>query len=153
MNKCICFCFKQINCYQWMFGIHTQFNFLLIIHTTKNVRFHIRDRTNFAVSGRTFFSRLLGQFKPNLHKASCEVDSSLFEWETIQLSKKVYNRFLLFLINVMKISYVFIDLNCLLRWAMWPMGLLFNYFVCKTIVKLCSIFRWTFIKNLLTCTG
>ena len=34
--------------------------------------------------------------------------------------------FFLLLINVMILSYVFIDLNCFLRWAMWPMGLLFK---------------------------
>ena len=34
--------------------------------------------------------------------------------------------FFLLLINVMILSYVFIDLNCFLRWGMWPMGLLFT---------------------------
>ena len=40
-------------------------------------------------------------------------------------SQKEDNGFFLLLINVMIKSYVLIDLNCFLRWAMWPMGLLF----------------------------
>ena len=40
---------------------------------------------------------------------------------------KVNDVFLLFLINVMIWPYVLIDLNCFLRWAMCPMGLLFIF--------------------------
>ena len=57
------------------------------------------------------------------HKASLgEGSSSFLKWRTM-----TFSFFFLLLIKVMILSYVFIDLNCFVRWAMWPMGLLFLY--------------------------
>ena len=69
----------------------------------------------------------LGQFQPNL--AQC-----IFGWKGFKfiqmknhsiLVVRGDNGFFLLLINIMILSNVLIDLNCFLRWAMWPMDLLF----------------------------
>ena len=66
-------------------------------------------------------------FNQTWHKASlCEWDLILFKEEPFNSHKGNNGVFLLLLINVMILSYVFIDLNCFLRWAMWPMGLLLH---------------------------
>ena len=43
---------------------------------------------------------------------------------------------------------MFIDLNCFLRWAMWPMGLMFIFYGCKVLLNNlwfwdASILIWT----------
>ena len=63
-------------------------------------------------------------FNQTWHKASLgKWDLILFKEEPFD-SHKDNNGFFLFFIKVMILSYVFIDLNGFLRWAMWPTGLL-----------------------------
>ena len=74
---------------------------------------------------KIFFSRTTEPFSTNL--------DTKYLWVTgIQVcsneeplnSFQIDNGFFFLLINVMIESYVFIDLSCFIKWAMWPMGLL-----------------------------
>ena len=66
----------------------------------------------------------LGQFQPNLAQSILVSRGFVFvQMKNYFNSQKVDNRFFHLLINVMIKSYVFIDLNCFLRWAMWTSSL------------------------------
>lgn len=55
-------------------------------------------------------------------KHPCE--KGLFKWRTIEFSKR---RWLFIILIKVKINYIFINSNCFIRSAMWPMGMLFIY--------------------------
>ena len=96
----------------------------LIAFLPSSVCLSVRPSVNFS-----YFWLLLqnhwANFNQTWHKAS------LSEWDLIFFKEEPFNShkdkngvFFLLLINALILSYVFIDLNCFLRWAMWPMGLL-----------------------------
>ena len=60
---------------------------------------------------------------------------------TPELLGQFYNIYLLVIIASLKWQIVFIDLNWFLRWAMWPMGLLFisSFVFCEELRGLSEI--------------
>ena len=66
----------------------------------------------------------LSQFQPILAQSILGLgDSSFFKWKKKPINYYKVNKFFCYSCS----TFWYIDLNCFLRWAMWPMGLLFGF--------------------------